>query len=83
MVSSISPGGGSAGQTVTISGSNLYSPNTQQIAVHFGGETAPISCPTQTSCTVTVPSLPGSPSSVPVTITTQSGTSAPLTFTYG
>jgi hypothetical protein len=54
-----------------------------QIVAEFAGQVAPTACATPTSCTITVPANSGGPSSVPVTITTGSGTSNALTFTYG
>ena len=81
-LSSLTPPEGSSGQTVTVSGANLFSAD-GQILTRFGGQTAPTSCPTQTSCMVTVPANASPSSSVPVTITTDSGTSNSLIFVYG
>lgn len=75
---SMSPASGTAGQTVTLTGSNLFSAS-GLIMAHFGAATAPVSCPTQSRCTATVPSGSGS---VLVTITTDRGTSRPVRFTY-
>jgi hypothetical protein len=82
VIASLSPSSGSSGQTVQVSGSNFLSSDGQIVAT-FGGQVAPTSCPTQTTCTVTVP--PGSPpsGSAPVTITTSAGTSNAITFNYG
>lgn len=82
VIASLSPSSGSSGQTIAVAGSNFLSSDGQIVAT-FGGQVAPTSCPSQTTCTVTVPS--GSPSSgtVPVTITTSAGTSNSITFTYG
>ena len=82
MLSSLSPASGLAGQSVTLSGANLLSADSQIVA-HFGGQVASTDCPTPSTCTVTVPSPTGPPASTPVTITTSSGTSNPLTFEYG
>jgi hypothetical protein len=46
---------------------------------HFGGQAAATSW---TLCLVTVPPLSGSPRFVPVSITTETGTSRTLTFDY-
>lgn len=64
-----------------MSGTNFMSAD-GQIVTHFGGQAAATSCPSQTLCPVTVPPLPGSPRFVPVTITTEAGTSRTLTFDY-
>ena len=80
-LSSASPSAGAAGQTVVISGSGLYS-STGQVVAYFGGSSAPTSCSSQTSCTVTVPDLGTSPSTVPLTIVTTQGRSNALTFAY-
>lgn len=81
-LSALTPSGGSAGQSIVISGTNFMSAD-GRIVARFGAQTAPTSCPVQTSCTVTVPPGAGSPAAVPVTITTDSGVSNTLTFTYG
>jgi hypothetical protein len=66
---------------VVVSGSNFISAN-GQIVAEFGGQVTSTSCPDQSTCTVTVPDLGPSPRSVPFTITTQSGTSKPMNFSY-
>jgi hypothetical protein len=67
---------------LTISGADFMSSN-GEIEASFGGQTAPISCPQQSTCTVTVPNLSSSPQgSVPLTITTSAGTSQPTAFDY-
>jgi len=76
---SLTPAVGSAGETVTVSGSGFLSANGSIVAT-FGSQIAPTSCPTENQCFVTVP--PGSNSAV-VRIRTESGTSNPLTFRYG
>ncbi|MBO0729126.1 MAG: IPT/TIG domain-containing protein [Acidimicrobiaceae bacterium] len=76
----ISPASGAAGQTVIITGSGLFSRN-GLVTVLFGHTQAPVACPTQTTCRVTVPAR-GSPGVVPVTVSTTGGTSNPLPFTY-
>jgi len=82
VLSALSPSTGAAGQSVVVSGANFISAD-GVIQARFGGQLAPTACPVQTSCTVTVPTMTGSPTSVPVTITTNGGTSNPLTFTFG
>jgi hypothetical protein len=81
-LSSLSPSTGAAGQSVTVTGTNFLSAD-GQIVARFGGQVTSTSCPDETSCTVTVPALSGSPRSVKVTITTESGTSNTLNFRYG
>ncbi|MGP0032171.1 MAG: IPT/TIG domain-containing protein [Acidimicrobiales bacterium] len=82
VLSSLSPAAGGAGQTVTISGSGFLSAN-GQIVASFGGQVAPTDCPDQTTCVVSVPDMGGLSSAVPVTVTTDTGTSNTLTFDYG
>lgn len=79
---SLSPTGGNAGQVVTVSGVNLFSADGVVQAL-VGGQAVPTSCPTQTACTVTVPPGMGPPSSLPLTIETEAGTSNALSFSYG
>lgn len=81
VITSLTPAQASVGQTVVIAGSNLVSADGQVLA-HFGGVTAPTSCQSASSCTATVPSPSGPTPRVPVTVSTQAGTSNPLTFTY-
>jgi hypothetical protein len=81
LLSSLSPSTGGSGQQVTVSGTDLLSAD-GEIVAHFGGQAAATSCPSQTMCLVTVPPLSGSPRSVPVSITTDAGTSRTLTFDY-
>ena len=80
-LSALAPASGHAGQTVTVTGSNFLS-SSGQISVQIGGQMAPVTCPDQTTCTVVIPPDPGSTSSASVTITTDSGTSNTLIFTY-
>jgi hypothetical protein len=82
VLSSLAPATGVPGQSVVVSGANLLSSD-GQIVARFGGQVAPTDCPAPSSCTVTVPSATGPPTAIPVTITTSSGTSNPLTFAYG
>jgi hypothetical protein len=80
VIASLSPARGSAGQGIQVAGSNFLS-SSGQIVANFNGQVAPTSCPAQNTCTVTVPPMNGS-SSAEVTITTASGTSNAVTFTY-
>lgn len=84
VISSISPDGGASGQQVTLTGSNFFSSD-GSITVLFGGAQSPVSCPTQTTCSAVVPAgIPARPGQrIPVTMSTSSGTSAPVPFTYG
>ncbi len=81
MISALSPSSGAAGESVQVAGSNFLSSNGHIVAT-FNGQVASTSCPAQNTCTVTVPPSTGSPSAQ-VTITTASGTSNAVTFTYG
>ncbi len=81
VISSISPSSGGAGQSVTVAGANFMSAN-GTITASFGGQPAPVACPQQSTCTVTVPALQSPQNPVPLTITTQSGTSNTVDFTY-
>lgn len=82
VISSLSPASGNTGQTVQISGGNFLSTN-GQIVASFGGTAASTDCPTQSTCTVTVPTGLAPSASVPVTITTAQGVSNTVTFTFG
>lgn len=84
-ITRISPASGTAGQTVTLTGANFYSPGSGAISVSFGGVPAGVACPTQTSCAVTVPARSASATSpaVHVTVSTDFGTSRPVVFRYG
>lgn len=77
----ISPMSGVPGEDVVVTGTNLFSAD-GEILAHFAGAPAPTTCPGQHSCTLVVPADPTSSATVGVTITTQSGTSNALTFTY-
>ncbi len=79
---SLIPATGAAGQVVTVSGAYLFSPD-GHVQAFLGGEDAPTSCPTQTSCLVTVPALSGSSGSVPLTVEPEAGTSNAVSFSYG
>jgi hypothetical protein len=80
-ISSVSPPSGPAGARVVLAGSGLFSAD-GDVTAYFGGAPAPTSCPTQTSCTVTVPDLGLSPTSVTITVVTSSGPSNGASFAY-
>ncbi len=79
-ITSVTPSQGSTGQTVTITGTNLFSSNGQVLA-YFGGVVAPTACPSVSSCTATVPQSPTG-GRVDVTIKTSAGSSNGEPFTY-
>jgi hypothetical protein len=82
VVAALSPASAAAGQTLTLSGNGFYSPG-GHISITFDGTEAPAACPVRTTCTVTVPALtPAGPRTVVVVVTTDTGKSNPLTFTY-
>ena len=80
VISTLSPSTGTAGQGIEVAGANFLSASGQIVAT-FNGQVAPTSCPAQNSCSVTVPPMSGG-QSAQVVITTASGTSNALTFTY-
>ncbi len=80
-LSTVSPAAGSEGQTVVVKGTGLFSKNGLVVA-YFGPNSAPTSCSSQTSCTVTVPDLGHRRATLRLTVLTQYGTSNPLTFSY-
>jgi hypothetical protein len=80
VIASLSPANGAAGQGIQVAGSNFLS-SSGQIVASFNGQVTATSCPAQNTCTVTVPPMSGS-QSAQVTITTASGTSNAVTFTY-
>ena len=80
VIASLSPASGAAGQGIVVDGSNFLSSDGQIVAT-FNGQVAPTSCPAANTCTVTVPPMSGS-SSAQVMITTASGNSNAVTFTY-
>ena len=82
VLAALQPSSGPAGQAVTISGSGFLSPS-GQISATVGGQTASVSCPDQTTCTVTIPPPIGTATTEPVVIVTDGGSSNPLTFTLG
>ena len=82
VISSLTPSSGTAGQGIQVAGSNFMSSDGQIVAT-FNGQVAPTSCPAQNTCTIIVPPPPPGSQSAQVTITTASGTSNAVTFTYG
>ena len=80
VISSLTPSSGAAGQGIQVAGANFLSTSGQIVAT-FNGQVAPTSCPAQNTCSVTVP--PSTSASAEVVITTASGTSNAVTFTYG
>jgi hypothetical protein len=81
VLTALEPASGAPGQIIVITGSDLLSPS-GQITAQFGIETTLVACPQQTSCIVMVPPDGAFVSSVPVTVTTDAGTSNALTFSY-
>lgn len=82
VIASLAPAQGAAGTTVTVSGTNLISADGQIVAT-VAGQPAPTTCPSPTTCTVVVPSLPPTaPASEPLTLSTATGPSNTLNFTY-
>ena len=81
-IASLFPATGGPGTPLTVTGSGFLSAD-GTIVAEVDGQAAPTSCADQTTCTVTVPSLPGASGSVPVTVITAAGTSAPASFSYG
>jgi IPT/TIG domain len=80
-ISSLSPASGSPGQSTTVAGSNFLSSD-GSIVASFNGQVTPTSCPSPEMCTVTVPPPTVGETSAQVTITTASGTSNAVTFSY-
>jgi IPT/TIG domain len=83
VLTTLAPSTGAPGQIVVITGANLISPS-GLITAHFGSQVALVACPESSGCLVAVPAPDGTTGgSAPVTVTTDGGTSNPLTFTYG
>ena len=80
VIAALSPASGGPGQAIQVAGANFLSTNGQIVAT-FNGQVAPTSCPAQNTCTITAPQMSGS-SSAQVVISTASGSSNPVTFTY-
>jgi hypothetical protein len=81
VLTTLEPASAAPGQVLVIVGSNLMSAS-GQITANFGTETSTVACPQTTSCLVMVPQDGTSGTSVPFTVTTDSGTSNALTFSY-
>jgi len=77
-ITTMSEIGGSAGDSIVISGSNL-----ENATIDFGGLEVPTSNATSTSVTVTVPSDQSANPDVAVTAATAFGVSGPASFGYG
>jgi hypothetical protein len=78
----ISPAASAPGHVVRLEGMGFFSPD-GHITVMFGGQVAPVYCPTQTTCDATVPGSVGrSSGTVPVTVATGTGVSNAVIFTY-
>ncbi len=80
VIAALNPASGGPGQAIQVAGANFLSTNGQIVAT-FNGQVAPTSCPAPNTCMITAPQMAGS-SSAQVVITTASGTSNPVTFTY-
>jgi hypothetical protein len=78
-IASLSPSSGTAGQSITVTGTKFVS-SSGQIVATFNGQVAPTSCPAPNSCTLTAP--PSTSPSAQVVITTSGGTSNAVTFIY-
>ena len=81
VLTALEPASGSPGQSIVVTGSNFLSPS-GQITAHFGADTATVACLAPTSCLVIVPPDGAFVAATPVTVTTDTGTSNPLTFNY-
>jgi hypothetical protein len=81
VIAALNPSSGAAGQAIQVAGANFLSSSGQIIAT-FDGQVAPTSCPAQNTCSVTVPPAPPGTPTAQVVITTASGTSNTMTFTY-
>ena len=83
-LTAVTPAAGHRGDRVTLSGAGLFSAD-GMMTLMFGSVQAPVSCPTQTMCTATVPAQPAPAATsgpVTVTLTTSAGTSRPVAFSY-
>ena len=81
IITSLDPAVGQPGQQIAVLGANFLS-SSGEITAAFNGQTTATSCPTQSTCTVTVPP-PSGGSITQVTITTSRGTSNAEAFVYG
>jgi hypothetical protein len=80
-ISSLTPASGSPGQTLTVTGSNFLSSD-GSIVASFDGQVTATSCSSEAVCTVTVPPQSAGETSAQVTISTASGTSNAVAFSY-
>lgn len=81
VLAALDPPVGTPGQSVVVTGSGFMS-QSGHITAEVGGVTAWVSCPDQTTCILTMPPTAATTPGAPVVITTDSGTSNPLTFQY-
>lgn len=83
VVAAIAPASGSPGQSVTLVGAGFMSAG-GRITVMFGSAQAQVTCPDQTACIATVPDGASAKpaAAILVTVTTDSGTSEPVRFSY-
>jgi hypothetical protein len=79
VIAALNPASGGPGQAIQVAGANFLSTSGHIVAT-FNGQVAPTSCPAQNTCMVTVPQMAGP--SAQVVITTASGTSNSVMFTY-
>jgi hypothetical protein len=80
-ITSLNPGHGGYGSSVTITGANFYSPG-GSVTAYFGGKPQDTACPSQDRCTVKIVNMSGPTRTVTVVVTTNAGTSNSETFTY-
>lgn len=80
VLASVTPAAAKAGQTVTLTGRNLYSSN-GRITVVVGSSAAGVTCPSETRCVVTLPAL-HTHGRVPLRMTTSGGRSNTVMVTY-
>jgi len=83
VLTALTPSSISNGGSVVVTGSGFLSPD-GEIVADVAGQPVPTSCPNQSTCDITVPApAAGQRGSVPVTVTTEAGTSNALELTYG
>ena len=80
-ISAIQPNSGVAGQSITISGARLVSPDGSIVAM-FGNAFAATACPSEQQCVVTVPSNTSRQASALVRLRTAVGYSNGVRFRY-
>ena len=81
VIAALNPASGTSGQAIQVAGAKFLS-SSGQIVATFDGQVAPTSCPAPTTCSVTVPPPPSGSHTAQVVITTPTGTSNTVTFTY-